>query len=418
MNADHLPPAPPTPTPLGQIDTPALLLDAAVMRRNIARMRNRLTEAGVVHRPHVKTAKSMPAILAMATPGQDPVTASTLQEAQACADAGFRDIVYAVGIAPGKLDRVLAMRRTGLALTVLLDSVAAAQAVASAHRRSVAEGGPGLSALIELDTDGQRAGIKPDDPTLLTIASTLAEAGVDLQGVLTHAGASYGAKDREGIAEVAELERLGAVTAAQRLRAAGHPAPVVSIGSTPTATMARGFEGVTEVRTGVHVFHDLTMAGLEVCDVSDIALSVLTTVIGHQPDRGWVMVDAGWTALSRDLGLAGKRGPALGYGLVCDQHGVPVDQGLWIVSGVNQEHGIVSQLHNPDAAPLTAADKASVVQRFAVGSQLRILPHHACATAAQHQGYHVLHADPTRATTTGKADTPVVDAYWARFQGW
>ena len=90
--------------------------------------------------------------------------------------------------------------------------------------------------------------------------------------------------------------------AATVLREAGLPCPVVSVGSTPTAHNAADLSGVTEVRAGVFVFFDLVMAGIGVCDIGDIALSVLATVIGHQHDKGWIIVDAGWMAMSRDRG--------------------------------------------------------------------------------------------------------------------
>ena len=44
--------------------------------------------------------------------------------------------------------------------------------------------------------------------------------------------------------------------------------------------------------------------------------------------------------------------------------------------------------------------------RFPVGTLLRILPNHACATAAQHPQYYVI------------AGEPVVEAVWPRFSGW
>jgi len=45
------------------------------------------------------------------------------------------------------------------------------------------------------------------------------------------------------------------------------------------------------------MFFDLFMAGLGVCQLDDIALSVLTSVIGHQPEKGWIITDAGWMAM-------------------------------------------------------------------------------------------------------------------------
>ncbi len=181
------------------------------------------------------------------------------------------------------------------------------------------------------------------------------------------------------------------MAAAEALRAAGLPCPVVSVGSTPTAHFARDLTGVTEVRAGVYVFFDLVMAGLGVCDLDDIALSVLTTVIGHQP--GWIIVDAGWMAMSRDRGTADQPVDQ-GYGLVCDLAGRPF--GDLIMLRANQEHGIIAVRPGRDAA----------LPDLPIGTRLRILPNHACATGAQFDGYEV-----TRAAG-GALD------HWSRFRGW
>jgi D-serine deaminase-like pyridoxal phosphate-dependent protein len=168
------------------------------------------------------------------------------------------------------------------------------------------------------------------------------------------------------------------------------------VGSSPTATYSESFAGVTEVRAGVYMFFDLFMAGIEVCTVDDIALSVLTSVIGHQPEKGWIITDAGWMAMSRDRGTAGQKVDQ-GYGLVCDAHGQPF--GDLIVSGANQEHGIISAR---GGKPLDGERLA----QFPIGTLLRILPNHACATAAQHDGYHVIN------------ETHKIEARWPRFSGW
>src|SRR3546814_20879180 len=120
------------------------------------------------------------------------------------------------------------------------------------------------------------------------------------------------------------------------LRDAGLPCPVVSVGSSPTAHFARNLDGVTEVRAGVYVFFDLVMAGIGVCTLDDIALSVLNTVIGHQHDKDWIIVDAGWMALSRDSGTESQRVDQ-GQCVVCDAAGSPATGQLG--HGSTQEHG-------------------------------------------------------------------------------
>jgi len=372
----------PPATDLAVLPTPALLLDEATMMRNINRLADRARALEVTLRPHLKTAKSVEAARRLSGGQPGPVTVSTLAEAEVFHSAGYTDILYAVGIAPAKLERVRALRDRGCDLTVILDSAGQARAAADAT----------VPALIEIDSDGHRGGLAPTDPELVGIGRILHQAGA-LRGVVTHAGESYTVSGAEAHAAFAERERAACVAAAGALRGAGLPCPVVSVGSTPTAHAARDLTGVTELRAGVYMFFDLVMAGIGVCTLDDIALSVLTTVIGHQPAKGWVLADAGWMALSRDRGTAAQAVDQ-GYGVVCDAEGRPFP-GL-IVTAANQEHGVIA-LRPGAAGPMPD---------LPLGTLLRILPNHACATAAQHGAYNVLPAEggPLRV--------------WPRFGGW
>ena len=320
---------------LSQLETPALLLDRVRMERNIARMRERIRRHGVVLRPHVKTNKSIDVTRRMLEDSHGPITVSTLREAEYFAQRGVADILYAVGITPAKLAHVLALRAKGVRLSIILDSGDAARAVRCAAETANAT----LEVMLEIDCDGHRSGLQPESGDLLRVAAALRSAHVNLAGVMTHAGSSYNCRSVDAIRAVAEQERAGAVRAATRLREAGYPCPAVSVGSTPTATFAEDLTGVTEVRAGVYVFFDLVMAGLSVCTRDDIALSVLTAVIGHQREKGWTIVDAGWMAMSRDRGTSAQ---ALdqGYGLVCDCNGRVLED--YTISAANQEHGIIS----------------------------------------------------------------------------
>jgi threo-3-hydroxy-D-aspartate ammonia-lyase len=374
-----------------EIDTPAAVVDADRMARNIARMQSRMDALGVRLRPHVKTAKCIAVTERQRAAGASGITVSTLREAEEFFAAGFADILYAVCITPQKLPRVRALRDRGCALAILVDSVAAAHAVVEAGG-----GAHAFDVMIEVDTDGHRSGVRPEDDGLLAVGRVLHDGGQTLRGVMTHAGSSYALDEREALMRLAEQERALTVRAAERLRAAGLPCPVVSVGSTPTALSAQRLDGVTEVRAGVYVFFDLVMANVGVCAVDDIALSVLATVIGHQRDKGWIIVDAGWMAMSRDRGTATQRRD-YGYGLVCDLTGTPIE-GL-IMVGANQEHGILAW---PDGG--RGGDGGDISERFPVGARLRVLPNHACATGAQFSEFHAMTADGIQT--------------WRRFNGW
>ena len=383
----------PNPPLISAIDTPAALIDLRRMQRNIARMQERMNALGVHFRPHAKTAKSPAVNRAQIAAGAQGITVSTLKEAEQFFADGVTDILYAVGMAPHKLPQALALLRKGCALQILTDNVASAHAIAAFGRAQ----GAVFDVLIEVDTDGHRSGIQPEDDALIAVGRALHDGGMRLAGVMTHAGGSYDLNTPEALTAMAEQERARCVRAAARLRAAGLPCPVVSVGSTPTALSARNLAGVTEVRAGVYVFFDLVMHNVGVCRTDEIALSVLTTVIGHQVDKGWAIVDAGWMAMSRDRGTQ-KQAHDFGYGQVCDLEGNVLDG--YVLTGANQEHGIVSR-----ADGQVPGEEACIAQQFPVGRQLRILPNHACATGAQYGEYHAV-------------EDGAVKAIWPRFGGW
>jgi len=377
-------------TDLRKMETPVLVLDPQKMDGNIERMRNQLARLGVAFRPHVKTSKSIDVTRRTLGAQTGPITVSTLKEAEYFAGFGFTDILYAVGITPNKLQHVFDLRARGVALTVILDSIEMAEALAAdATQRNAS-----LDVMIEIDCDGHRSGVQPGSDDLLQIARRLADGKLTLKGVITHAGNSYSCKSTAEIAAMSRQERDAAVACAQRLRQQGFRCPEVSVGSTPTAYFADDLAGVTEVRAGVFVFGDLVMSGLGVVRPQDIAVSVLTSVVGHQKEKGWTIVDAGWMAMSRDRGTSRQRVDQ-GYGLVCTLEGEILEDIVMV--DANQEHGVIA---HRSGDPKKTPD-------FPVGTLLRILPNHACATCAQHDRYQVVDRQGLQ-----------VNQVWPRLQGW
>jgi len=357
---------------IDDLPTPALILDRAVLGRNLKRMSDRLSAAGVMLRPHLKTAKSV-TIGRMAVEGHDGrITVSTLAEARYFAHGGFKDILYGVGIVPSKLAAVTELRRRDINLRVVTDNLAVARSIADA-----AKDGDTFSVFIEIDSGGGRAGLPfPELPGLLDIARVLHQApNVELAGVMTHAGHSYHESTPEGIAAVAEQERQAIVGAAEKLRASGIPCPIVSGGSTPTAMYSRDFTGITEMRPGVYVFNDLDQEFIGSCKPADLALSVLASVIGHYPHRNQLLIDAGALALSKDIS-AQEFQPKVGFGTIAD---APVRD--MAVVACSQEHGFVG------------ADDPIPYGNLPVGSRVRIWPNHACITAAAYDRYYVIDSD-------------------------
>jgi len=378
---------------LADLRTPALVLDLSVLRRNCSVMTERMRGHGVALRPHMKTAKS-PRVAEIATQGNfGGIAVSTVAEAIQFAMHGYRDITYAVGIVPTKLDGLVAAQEKGARISLVTDNFEMARGVSERARAL----GRRFPILIEIDSGQHRAGLAPDSPILVDLAGAIHNSpALELAGVLTHAGHAYHCRGREALEAAAEGERAAVVAAAERLRAAGLPCPTVSAGSTPTAVHAQDLAGVTEMRPGVYMFCDLDQYGIGACGLEDIAVTVLASVIGHAPERNTLLVDAGALALSKDT-LAGEFLPDAGYGWVCDP-----DSGRRIgdlrVNSVDQEHGRV------------AGEAPVPYERVPLGGRVRILPSHACMTAAAYSHYHVVDS------ASAKPDL-IIDT-WPRIGGW
>ena len=360
------------------LPTPAAVVDLDRLEANCRWMRRRFQDMGIRLRPHVKTHKVPEIARRQLDQASDGVTVSTLGSARAFAQAGFEDICWALPLPLGRADEAVDLGAQ-LRLSCLVEHPRSAQALEAAARRA------GRRALVRLEVDCGygRTGVLPSDPSSLALARQLATSEwLDFEGLLSHAGHSYNARSATEIEAIAAQESRVTAGFAELLRGSGVEVRVVSTGSTPTCRRGQDFEGVTEVRPGNYAFFDLHQAAIGSCELSDIALEVLATVIGVYPDR--VVLDAGALALSKDAGAthAGLRG----YGLIRDLQGreLPLE-----LSSLSQEHGI-------------ARGEPSGLQP---GDRVRVTPNHSCLVAALHPQLH--------AHREGR-----VVASWSPVRGW
>jgi D-serine deaminase-like pyridoxal phosphate-dependent protein len=363
------------------VSTPAFLIDANIVSRNCRLMRDKAIASAVHFRPHVKTHKTRE-IARMQHGGViGAVTVSTLAEAEFLADDGFRDITYAVPIAPSKLARAAALARRIERLNLLIDGEEALRAIEAFHRQH----GVAFDVSLKIDCGYHRAGVDPADPYSVRLAVAIGRSdAIRFNGLLTHAGHSYDVPSRDEIARVAAEETNSLTRFRALLDAEGLGEILRSVGSTPTASIVDRFADCDEVRPGNYVFYDAFQATIGSCALSDVAVSVLATVVGWYPERGHAILDAGALALSKDSGPR-HIDPEFGYGLVCDLDLKPIDARLIALS---QEHGkLATRAHLP------------------VGTRVRVIPNHSCLTAAMYDTYHVVD------------DGRVVDE-WKPVRGW
>jgi D-serine deaminase-like pyridoxal phosphate-dependent protein len=379
------------PVPLDWLQTPALLLDQARMDRNIEMMAGHSRRLGVPLRPHGKTPKCAAVLKRLMAHGALGVTASTVAEVEGAAAAGVGDIFYAVALEHRKIARLAAVQQDGVRLSCLTSSLAGARLCAAEAARLQTC----LEFWIEIDVDGYRSGIPADSDEFEMLARFLeTHPATRLRGLMSYGGISYQAPSTTSRAEISEAHRQALLNAQAQLRSKGIEAKELSFGSGPAVQSATQMDGVSELRCGIYIFQDLFQAGIGACGIEDIAVTVLTTVIGSDAARNRLVIDAGALALSKDRSTAGTSFDA-GFGLIIDAATGELIDGLY-VGTVSQELGLVTTL---DGSRLD-------FQRYPVGTRLRVLPNHADMTAAGFPGYHVLNGG-----------CQVVD-YWARYNFW
>lgn len=351
-------------TALGDLPTPALVVDLDVLEANLRAMQERCDRLGVGLRPHVKTHKCVEIGRIQVESGACGITVATLEEARAFAAAGFDDLTWAFPVIPGRIDEAveIADRAT---LRLLVDSLEAVDALEASGRA--------FPVWLKVDCGYHRAGVDPDGALGPEIARRLAESStLAFDGILTHSGHAYHARSDADRARIAGEERDVMAGFAGRLRAEGIEVAGVSVGSTPALTAAEDLTGVTEARPGNYAYFDATQVALGSCAVADCALTVLATVVSSSAAAGRSVVDAGALALSKD--------PGRGYGGSPTMGAIFADPGTAAIRGdarlveLSQEHGQV------DAA-------------LPIGERVRILPNHSCLAAACFDHVHAVRGE-------------------------
>jgi D-serine deaminase-like pyridoxal phosphate-dependent protein len=321
------------------LETPATVVDAHRLERNLARMAVTADAAGVALRPHAKTHKCVHIGRRQLANGAIGLTVATLAEAELFASAGCPSIFIAYPLWAGSDDRGarLARLRDHTDLRVGVDSLEAAARLAAAV--------PGLRVLVEVDCGQHRSGVVPDDVVALATACQL--LGLDVIGAFTHPGHAYTAPT--DVPRAAQDERAALAAAGVALADVLDRPPVLSGGSSPTA--AAGIAApLTEVRPGTYAFGDRQQMHLSGLTEEDIALVVAARVVSVAR-LGEAVLDAGSKALSSDR-------PTWLPG-----HGLILEAPEATIGVLSEEHAVVRGLST----------------RLSVGDLVRVVPNHVCS---------------------------------------
>jgi D-serine deaminase-like pyridoxal phosphate-dependent protein len=261
---------------VADLSTPALIVDAVALARNLDTMSAALPGARL--RPHVKAHKCTSLAKEQAARGHLNFTCATPREVVGMARAGLGDDLL---LANECVDapRLRAMADCGGRVTVAVDSDATVDAAAANGIREV---------LVDVNVYLPRCGCPPEDAPRL--AARARAAGLDVRGVMGYEGHAVLVADR------AEREAL-TVKAMQRLAsvAAEVGGDVVSAGGTGTYDLN---SAATEIQAGSYALMDGDYGKLGLPFTR--ALAIAATVI-HANDR-WAVADCGLKALAMDHG--------------------------------------------------------------------------------------------------------------------
>jgi D-serine deaminase-like pyridoxal phosphate-dependent protein len=335
--------------------TPALLVDLDVLDGNVRRMAALSRRAGVAVRPHVKSHKSLAIADQQLRAGAVGLCVATVGEAETFFAGGITDLTLAYPIfGESKLRRLRDMVAAG-ALTMVADSFE----IAEGYSRLAADAGHDIPVLLEIDTGMHRVGIPPEHAG--TLGTSIAGLpGLQVVGLITHAGHAHDALTQPAIAAVARDEARLLADARQHAERAGLEITVVSAGSTLTAPYLTAADGITEIRPGTYILNDLRTLTCYACTPDQIAATMLTTVVSAGPGRA--VLDAGSKTLTPTR---------------LEQHGFGYPREIpdARISRLSEEHGV---LQLPDT------------EQLCVGDRVRMLPIHICVWMdLQHEVYGV-----------------------------
>lgn len=340
------------------VATPGLVLDLKIFDHNLDEMAAIARSAGVELFPHAKTHRMAEAGLRQVAHGADGLCVAKLGEAEAFAAAGIKRLFVANPIVGAdKAARALKLSES-VDLTLATDSVAAATSIGG----TFASAGRKARVMLAVDSGLGREGVGADQAADLAV-EIHAVPGIELVGIYTHEGTTYGAKDEPDLAARARAVGGFMVGVANAIRARGIPLPIVSMGASASAREVAHVPGVTQIRPGIYAFNDVGQIALGNATLDTTAIRVIATVVSH-PDPERACIDAGSKAMSADLVPASAhREDFPGNGLIVNAPG-------WIVERVSEEHGWLRWRGEGEPYPLP------------VGMRLEIVPNHVCMAFA------------------------------------
>ncbi|MFC2087828.1 alanine racemase [Bacteroidota bacterium] len=340
------------------ITKPTLLIDEIKCRANIQRMYSKSQKYNLEFRPHFKTHQSLEIGRWFKDTGTKKITVSSISMADYFSSE-WNDITVAFPLNILEIKKIndLAERIT-LNLTIENE-----ESILFLSRKS----GFAINIFLKIDVGFHRTGISPNNSTLINKIIEIIDSSSNLtfKGFLGHAGQTYKCRGKEEIKQVhGQCLRLMQQLRTQYIKQ--YPDLIISLGDTPSCSVAEDFTCVDEIRPGNFVFYDLTQNIIGSNLISDIAVALACPVVAIHENRSEVVVYGGGVHFSKEY-IQEKEGKIFGrVAEQLDKSWGNIIPGMY-VKALSQEHGILS-------VPI---DK---IKKIKIGDILMILPVHSCMT--------------------------------------
>jgi D-serine deaminase-like pyridoxal phosphate-dependent protein len=296
-----LPPAMPG-MPLSEVDTPALLIDLDAFERNLRRMADAVSKAGVRLRPHAKTHKSPIIGQKQIALGAIGLCCQKVSEAAVMVEGGVQDVLVSNEvIGARKLDRLAALSRQARVIGCVDNPIGVSSMAAAAERH-----GTRLDVLVEINVGASRCGVDPGEPAAALAQLIAREKHLRFAGLQAYQGrAQHFRTIEERRAAIDEAVARSAATV-KALKAAGLSCDIVGGAGTGTFELEAASGVYNELQAGSYIFMDADYARNKRADggpydTFEHALFVYATVMSMtQADRA--VVDAGLKSFTFESG--------------------------------------------------------------------------------------------------------------------
>lgn len=344
------------------LSVPTLLLDQQKCLANIEKMIDKAHHHGLRLRPHFKTHQSLTVGRWFRERGVEQITVSSFRMADYFAQDGWQDITVAFPVNILEIDLINRLAGS-IRLNLCVENPETVAFLAQELQHPV-----GL--LIEINAGNNRSGLPLERQSVIDdILQIVQESSqLDFLGFLGHAGQSYQARGATGILE----SHVYSQQIMQHLREQYQnrfPELYISLGDTPTCSIAEDFSGIDEIRPGNFVYYDLMQHYIGACQLDQVAVAMACPVVAKAPERNELIIYGGGIHLSKDR-VQGPDGITR-FGLLADwtdQGWTPITDPDTYVKSLSQEHGVIK----------TSRERLAATS---IGDLIPVIPVHSCMAA-------------------------------------